>query len=69
MADVPFWRIPVDQPAFSSVGNDFFGPLIVKQGRVTVKRYRYVFTCLTMRAIHIKIIYSLNTNSFLNALR
>ena len=69
MADVPSCRLQVDQPAFSSVGVDFFGPLIVKQGRVTVKHYGCVFTCLTMRAIHIEIAHSLNTDSFLNALR
>jgi len=69
MADLPSCRLQVDQPAFSSVGVDYFGPLLVKQGRATVKRYGCVFTCLTMRAIHIEIAHSLNTDSFLNALR
>ena len=53
MADVLSYRLQIEQPAFSSVGVHFFGPLIVKQDRVTVKRYGCVFTCLTMRAIHI----------------
>ena len=69
MEDIPSCRLQVDQTAFSSLGVDFFGPLIVKQGRVTVKRYGCVFTCLTVRAIHIEIAHSLSTDSFLNAVR
>jgi len=69
MADIPSCRLQVDRPAFSSVGIDYFGPLMVRQGRSTVKRYGCIFTCLTMRAVHIEIAHSLNTDSFLNALR
>ena len=69
MVGVSSCRLHVDQLAFSSVGIDFFGPLNAKQGRLTVKRYGCVFTCLTMRAIHIEIAHSLNTDSFLHALR
>ena len=43
----------------------FFGPMYVRQGRSTVKRYGCVFTCLAMRAIH----FSLTTDGFINALR
>ena len=69
MADVPDCRLQFDRPGFYKTGCDFFGPLIVKQGRAKVKRYGCVFTCLTMRAIHIEIAHTLDTDSFINALR
>ena len=55
MADIPECRLQFDQPSFYQVGVDYFGPLPVKLGRSIVKRYGCVFTCLTMRAIHIEI--------------
>ena len=69
MADLPSARLQIDQPSFSHVGIDYFGPYQVKQGRSLVKRYGYVFTCMTVRAIHIEISNSLTTDSFLCALR
>ena len=69
MADVPDCRLQFDRPGFYKAGCDFFGPLIVRQGRAKVKRYGCVFTCLTMRAIHIEIAHTLDTDSFINALR
>ena len=68
MADLPDDRITSQHP-FSSVGIDFFGPILIKRGRSIVKRYGCVFTCLTIRAIHIEITETLNTDSFINALR
>ena len=39
------------------------------RGRGLVKRYRVIFTCLAIRASHIEIAHSLDTDSFLMALR
>ena len=69
MADLPKERVTPRQPPFSHVGIDYFGPFVVKQGRSQVKGYDCIFTCLTVRAVHIEIAHSLDTDSFINALR
>ena len=55
MAPLPIARITPRDPPFTSVGIDYFGPIPVKLKRSRVKRYGCIFTCLTMRAIHIEV--------------
>ncbi len=69
MADLPLNRISPDEPPFTAVGVDCFGPFEVKWGRSKVKRYGVIFTCLALRAVHIEVAASLETDSFINALR
>ncbi len=69
MADLPHDRVTPSKPPFTYTGVDCFGPFEVKRGRSTVKRYGVLFTCLTVRAIHIEVASSLDTESFINALR
>ena len=69
MADLPKERLTPEEPPFTSVGVNYFGPLYAQQGRSYVKRYGCTFTCLSTRAVHIEITCSLNTDSFINALR
>ena len=69
MADLPTDRVTSNKTPFYSTGVDCFGPFIVKRGRSEVKRYGVIFTCMTIRAIHIEIVHSLDTSSFINALR
>ena len=69
MADLPADRVSPDAPPFSYVGVDYFGPFDIKRGRSLVKRYGVIFTCLVIRAVHIEVASSLDTSSFINALR
>ncbi|XP_037631889.1 uncharacterized protein LOC119491753 [Sebastes umbrosus] len=69
MANLPQDRLIPDKPPFTNVGIDFFGPFEVKRGRSRVKRYGVLFTCLTVRAIHIEVAHSLDTDSCINAFR
>lgn len=69
MADLPLERVDAYKPPFSSTGVDCFGPFLVKQGRAEVKRYGCIFTCLATRAVHLEKLNSLDTDTFINALR
>ena len=69
MADLPRPRVTPDQPPFTCVGIDYFGPFFVRQKRSMVKRYGAIFTCLAVRAVQLEISYSLDTDSFILALR
>ena len=55
--------------AFDKVGVDYAGPFLTRQGRgkTRAKRYLCLFTCLATRAVHLKMAYSLDTDSFINA--
>ena len=51
------------------VADSLLGSFLVKNGQKEVKRYSAVNTCLSSRAIHIKVVYSLSTDSFIMSLR
>ena len=67
--DLPADRITLDKPPFSFVGLDCLGKFFVKEGRSRLKRYVEVFSCFVTRAVHIEIIHSMDTSSFIHALR
>ncbi|KAK3729480.1 hypothetical protein QZH41_019941, partial [Actinostola sp. cb2023] len=69
MAHLPEDRVTPSKPPFSFTGVDCFGPFQVRRGRITVKRYGVLFTCLSIRAVHIEVVHSLDTPSFINALK
>ena len=69
LANLPKDRVTANKPPFTFMGVDFFGPFIVKRRRSEAKRYSCIFTCMTMRAAHLEVAHSLDTDSFLNALR
>ncbi|XP_061193706.1 uncharacterized protein LOC133201933 [Saccostrea echinata] len=73
MADLPPDRI-TPGPPFSAVGVDTFGPWTIvtrktRGGQAESKRWAIMFTCLTTRAIHIELVESMSSSSFINALR
>ena len=68
MADLPEDRLIPGNP-FTIVGVDYLDPFQVRRSRSLVKRYGVLFTCLTVRAVHIEVAHSLDTDSFLLAFR
>ena len=62
-------RIMPFSPPFSVTGVDLFGPFSLKYGRnKSIKAWGALFTCAPMLAIHLEIVESLSTESFLQAL-
>lgn len=68
MADLPKERVIPDLPPFTNVGMDYFGPVEIRRGRATCKRYGVIFTCLASRAVHLEVANSLGTDACINAL-
>ena len=69
MSDLPQDRLDDQVPPFTHIGVDYFGPFYIREGRKELKRYGVLFTCLVVRAVHIETAQSLDTDSFINALR
>ncbi|XP_065082817.1 uncharacterized protein LOC135705157 [Ochlerotatus camptorhynchus] len=69
MAPLPSVRLTPFVRAFTYVGVDYFGPLEVKVGRSLVKRWIALFTCLTVRAVHLEVTHSLSSKSCIVAFR
>ena len=68
MADLPADRAD-SSPAFTFCGVDLFGPFLIRENRKELKRWGCIFTCLSSRAIHLEVVNSLSSSSFINALR
>ena len=61
-------------PPFTYIGVDTFGPWEIvsrrtRGGQANSKRWALMFTCLTTRVVHIEVIESLSSSSFINAFR
>ena len=52
MAGLPKARLTPTVRPFSTCGMDYFGPMDVRIGRRTEKRYGVLFTCMVTRAVH-----------------
>lgn len=69
MAPLPKQRLTPFIRAFTYVGVDYFGPLLVKVGKSHAKRWVALFTCLTVRAIHLEVVHNLSSESCVMAVR
>ena len=70
MGNLPPERTRLFSPPFSTTGVDLFGPFKLKYGRnKSIKAWGAVFTCATVRAIHLEIVEDASTQAFLQALR
>ena len=70
MTDLTPDRMKPFSPPFLVTGVDLFGPFKLKYGRnKPTKAWGALFTCATVRAVHLEIVQDLSTQSFLQALR
>ena len=69
MAPLPDYRVRAGWWPFVETGVDYFGPIPVKRGKVTEKRYGCVLTCMQTRAVHLEVAHTMSTDSFLMALQ
>ena len=67
MVDLPEERLEASTN-LTNVGVDYFGPFTVKIERRNEKRWCCLFTCLTMRTVHIEVVPKLDTDSCLNVI-
>ena len=68
MVDLPNDRT-LDGPPFTNYSVDMFDPFLIKEGRKELKRYGALSACLASRAIHIECTCSIDTDSFIQAMR
>ncbi|XP_031565069.1 uncharacterized protein LOC116300350 [Actinia tenebrosa] len=69
IAPLPKTRVEAYQPPFTYAGVDLFGPMTVKWGRGTAKRWGCLFTCLNTRAVYLDVVPSLEADDFIMILR
>ena len=58
-----------EAPPFTYCAVNIFGPFTVRIKRRDMERNGAMSTCLASRAVHIEVTYSLDTDSFIQALR
>ena len=75
MTDLPTEKLSIKQQPFAYTGVDYTDPIYVKFSRKTrrnqaiAKRYEVIFTCLTVRTVHIELASNLTTDAFVLTLR
>jgi hypothetical protein len=67
MTPLPDFRLKIGGYAFETVGVNYFAPFNVKRGRGCEKRWCFLFTCLTIRAVRLEVAFSMDSDSFLCA--
>ena len=69
MSNLPAFRMDYQRPSFPNTGLDFFGPMFIKQQPSRLKRLGCLFACMVTQAVHLELVESLDTDSFINALQ
>ncbi|XP_073838192.1 uncharacterized protein [Musca autumnalis] len=69
MGSLPSDRLTPNVRPFAYTGLDYFGPITITIGRRHEKRWVALFTCLTIRAIHLEIAVDLSTDACILAIR
>ncbi|XP_036320990.1 uncharacterized protein LOC118735377 [Rhagoletis pomonella] len=69
MGQLPVDRLTPCVRPFTYVGLDYMGPFTVAIGRRSEKRWIALFTCLTIRAVHLELAKDLSTDTCLMCIR
>lgn len=69
MGNLPLSRLAIYTAPFTYTGVDCLGPLNVTVRRRPEKRWVVLFTCMTVRAIHLEILHGMDHDSFILAFR
>ena len=67
MAPWPTHKV-IRSKAFTNTGLDYFGLFYIRQGKDQVKVWVCLFTCITVRAIHLELVEDMTAEQFLPAL-
>ena len=72
MGQLPPYRF-TSEKAFDISGIDFAGPITVRafraRGKIGMKSYITVIVCMTTKAVHLELVFSLNSESLIMALK
>ena len=63
MSDLIKERLAYQSPPITNTGVDYIGPFYVTVRRTSEKRWGFLFTCLTTRAVRVQIVTSMDTSS------
>ena len=70
IGQLPTFRFKVNQPSFTSVSMDFFGPIKLRKTRnVVIDGCVLLITCSTTRVVHLEVTKTQSTNDFILAWR
>ena len=69
MSDLSLQRLEAMKSPFCRTQTDLYSPIYVKQRRARLKRWGALFTCFYNRAIHLKGVEGLDTDSFISSLQ
>ena len=64
MAPWPTSKV-IRSKVFTNTGLDYFGPLYIRQGKDRVKVWVCLFTCITVRAMHLELVEGMTVEQFL----